>query len=79
MTAVSDVPSAAGVATVMADADKFGAKPRAQAANPINKSRFILAFPPWKSPNRDREESLWNSCGSIGACWIDVASPLKAA
>jgi hypothetical protein len=46
MTAVSDVPSAAGVATVMADADKFGAKPRAQAANPINKSRFILAFPP---------------------------------
>ena len=64
MTAVSEAPSAAGVATGMADAEKFGANTTVQAANPINQSRFILAFPPLKSPNRDREgrkswELLW--------------------
>jgi hypothetical protein len=65
MTAVSEAPSAAGVAPGMADADKFGANATVQSANPINKSRFISAFPPLKSPDRDREESFGNSCGSI--------------
>jgi hypothetical protein len=65
MTAVSEAPSAAGVAPGIADADKFGANARVQAANPINKSRFILAFPPLKSPNRDREQSFGNSSGSV--------------
>src|SRR5229473_2104285 len=47
MTATSEPPSVAGVAAGIADADRVGASVTAQAANPINKSRFILVSPPW--------------------------------
>jgi hypothetical protein len=41
MTAASEPPSALGVATGIADADRVGTSAKAQAANPINKSRFM--------------------------------------
>jgi hypothetical protein len=44
MTAASEAPRVPGVATGIADADKAGANAKAQAANPINKSRFIVVF-----------------------------------
>src|SRR5713226_7827546 len=47
MTATSEPPSVAGVAAGIADADRVGASVTAQAAKPINKSRFILVSPPW--------------------------------
>ncbi len=44
MTALSEAPSAFGVAAGIADAERVGANAKAQAANPINKRRFM--FPP---------------------------------
>jgi hypothetical protein len=41
MTAPSELPRAFGVATGIADADSIGTNAKAQAANPINKSRFM--------------------------------------
>jgi len=41
MTAASELAKAFGVATGIADADRVGASAKAQAANPINKSRFM--------------------------------------
>jgi hypothetical protein len=57
---------------VWSQAESAGGKPDQQEP-------FHFSVSSLKSPNRDREESLGNSCGSIGACWIDVASPLEAA
>jgi hypothetical protein len=58
MTAPSEPPSVFGVAAGIADADRVGASAKAQAANPINKSRFILVSPPLDSRYRDKEESF---------------------
>jgi hypothetical protein len=44
MTAPSEAPRAVGVAAGIADADRVGAKAKALAANPINKSRFMMCF-----------------------------------
>jgi hypothetical protein len=41
MSAPSEPPRALGVAAGIADADRVGANEKAQAANPINKSRFM--------------------------------------
>jgi hypothetical protein len=41
ITASSKPPIALGVAAGIADAERVGASANAQAANPINKSRFI--------------------------------------
>jgi hypothetical protein len=42
MTAAPEPPRAAGVAAGIADAGRVGVNAKAQAANPIIKSRFIL-------------------------------------
>jgi hypothetical protein len=41
MTAASEAPRVPGVATGIADADRVGASAKAQAVNPIIKSRFM--------------------------------------
>jgi hypothetical protein len=46
MTAPSEPPSADGVAAGIADADMVSASAKAQPANPIIRSRFILVPPP---------------------------------
>jgi hypothetical protein len=41
MVVPSEPPRALGVAAGIADADRVGASAKAQAAKPINKSRFM--------------------------------------
>jgi hypothetical protein len=46
MIASSELPRAAGVAAGIADTERVGINTKAQAANPINESRFIIVIPP---------------------------------
>jgi hypothetical protein len=56
--------SALGLAPGIADAERVGASAKAQAANPVNKSRFMVVFSPWIAL-RDKEESFGASKSSI--------------
>jgi hypothetical protein len=57
MTAPSAPPRAPGVAAGIADANRVGINAKAQAANPISKSRFILVSPPLNSRYRHKQET----------------------
>jgi hypothetical protein len=55
--------TALGFVAGKAAAGRVGASAKAQAANPINKSRFM--FPPWTRVYRDEEEISLSSPGSM--------------
>jgi hypothetical protein len=57
--------SAFGFAPGIADADRVGASTKAQAANPINKSRFMV-FPPWIALSRYRVIAVMRNASPLG-------------